>query len=67
MYLWDHFLTRSGLSMKSAARSLEQASPKMTIWSNQLTHPDHIHFMDKLETPQKNEKHCEIMFSGTSM
>jgi len=47
MYLWHHFLTRSDLSMKSAARSLEQGSPQMTIWSNQLTHPDHIHFMDK--------------------
>jgi len=47
MYLWNNFLTRSSLSMKTAARSLEQSSPQMTIWSNQLTHPDHIHFMDK--------------------
>ena len=47
MFLWNHFLTRAELSMKNAAQSLEQNSPKMTIWSNQMTHPDNIHFMDK--------------------
>jgi len=47
MYLWHHFLTRSESSLKAAAQSLEQTSPQMTIWSNTLTHPDHIHYMDK--------------------
>ena len=60
MYLWHNFLTRSGRSMKTAARSLEQTSPQMIIWSNQLTHPDHIHFMDKLETPPKHPKKYHI-------
>ena len=39
--------TRSESSLKAAAQSLEQTSPQMTIWSNTLTHPDHIHYMDK--------------------
>lgn len=47
MFLWHHFIQQSTMAMKSAAKALGVASPKLTLWSNQLTHPEHIHYLNK--------------------
>jgi len=47
MFLWEHFLTQSSLSLASASRSAGLTSPSLVVWNNQLTHPEHIHHMDR--------------------
>ena len=46
MFLWDHFLQQSTAALARAASAINLTTPSMTLWNNQLTHPEHIHFLD---------------------
>merc|ERR1712127_807125 len=41
------FLNQSTSSLLSASSSLGLAPPHLTLWSSHLTHPEHIHYLDR--------------------
>jgi len=47
MFLWNHFLSQSNIALANAASSLGVSTPHLTMWTNHLTHAEHIHYLDK--------------------
>merc|ERR1719334_2612814 len=47
MFLWEYFLWKATDALAKAASSLGVDMPKLIMWSNTLTHPKHIHLLDK--------------------